>query len=129
MVDCSHVIGGSHVIGDGPGDMVYGRRKPMTLKRKPKLAQKQNYIQYAIVSVDKLIEVAERVVALEHEMRDVKKSMLTEGDVQTIAVEMVLPHISDYRDGKLIVRGMEEDGTMYKLHVQTIGEPEIDLEI
>lgn len=101
----------------------------MTTKRKPKLAQKLNYVQYAMVSVDKLIEVAERIVTLEHEVQALKKSMLTEGDVQTIAIEMVLPHISDYRDGHLIVRGMEEDGTMYKLNVPFTGEPEIDPEV
>jgi hypothetical protein len=97
----------------------------MTLKRvrQIKPALDSHRIPYAIVSVDKLIEIAERIVLLEQQVKKLS-AVDHEGDT----IELLVPHISDFRDGKIFVRAQAEDGTIYRAEIQTIGAIEKDPE-
>ena len=56
-------------------------------QRKPKLDA--NRIPYAVVSVDKLIEIAERIVVLEKEVENLSKTVAgTESQI----IEILVPH-------------------------------------
>ena len=93
---------------------------------KHKLKLDVERIPYAVVSVDKLIEIAERMAIIEMELRELKKNMLSEQGIESIVIDHIVPHVADYRDNKLFVRGMEEDGSIYLIEVPFVGEPEID---
>jgi hypothetical protein len=93
----------------------------MKQERKPRLDQ--NRIPYAVVSIDKLIEIAERVVTLERKVKS-----LLEVDHEGRMIEILVPHISDFRDGKIFVRAQAEDGVIYRAEVQIVGTAEKDPE-
>ena len=90
-------------------------------QRKPKLDA--NRIPYAIVSIDKLIEIAERLVVLE---REVKK--LSQVDAEAQIIELLVPHISDFIDGKIFIRAQGENGEIYRAEIHTVGSIEKDQE-
>jgi hypothetical protein len=92
----------------------------MATKRKPRLEHSR--IPYAILSVDKLIEVAERIVELEHRVKKLEQAP----DMESVAIENLVPHISDFHDEKVFVRAQAKDGKMYRIQVSTIGEAEED---
>lgn len=92
-------------------------------QRKPKLDA--NRIPYAIVSVDKLIEIAERIVTLEGEIKNLKEIV---GNTESQTIELLVPHISDFRDGKIFIRAQGEDGAIYRAEVQTLGGIGVDPE-
>ena len=92
-------------------------------QRKPRLDH--NRIPYAVVSVDKLIEIAERIVALESE---VAKLRALSNTVESQIIECIVPHISSFQDGKIFVRAEGEDGKIHRAEVVTIGKIEEDPE-
>jgi hypothetical protein len=91
------------------------------MTKQPKPALDSTRIPYAIVSVDKLIEIAERILKLEQIV-----AKLSAVDHEANTIELLVPHISDFRDGKIFVRAQGEDGTIYRVQVATIGEIERD---
>ncbi|HEY4761488.1 MAG TPA: hypothetical protein VIH42_12980 [Thermoguttaceae bacterium] len=92
-------------------------------QRKPKLDS--NRIPYAVVSIDKLIEIAERIVKLESEVEHLKQ---TAGNTESQMIELLVPHISDFRDGKVFIRAQGEDGAIYRAEVQIVGAVGVDPE-
>lgn len=88
---------------------------------RPKL--EENRIPYAIVSVDKLIEMAERLVTLEK-----KVEKLSSVDHESNMIEILVPHISDFRDGKIFVRAESEEGVIYRAEVKLVDIPYKDPE-
>ena len=80
-------------------------------------------IPYAVISVDKLIEIAERIVTLERKVKT-----LNEIDHESEMIDLIVPHISDFRDGKIFVRAQDEHGVIYRVEIQTAGIIEKDPE-
>ena len=92
-------------------------------QRKPKLDS--NRIPYAVISVDKLIEIAERIVTLERQVKNLEQSV---GNIESQIIEALVPHISDFRGGKIFIRAQGENGAIHCAEVQIVGPIGIDPE-
>lgn len=97
-------------------------------KRVAKVRLTAKTIPYAIVSVDKLIDLAERLVKLEAQVATLSVSAVNQDAAATIAINEIAEYIGEVEDGeggkRFYIRGLG-DGKSFRCQLPILNIEEI----